>query len=315
MPTPKTTPPRIQIQEVAPQIDCGRYAVKRTVGERVEVTARIFRDGHETLGASVRHRSPGATRWAEALLEPVGNDVWSGSFELDEPGLWCFRVEAWIDRVASFQEELRRKVAAGQEDLTGELSEGAVLLERDRADRRGGTRRSRRRPFRTDVVGDVRGRRRPGARPLRILVRALPALVGRLRRRAGAAAALRRARLRRPLPAADPPDRAHEPERPQQRRAGAAGGRRQPVGDRLRRGGPRRDRPLTRHGEGVPGTRRRGIPAGDRDRARLRDPVLARPPLAAGASRVVLPSAGRDVEVRREPAEALPGHLQRRLRE
>jgi starch synthase (maltosyl-transferring) len=128
---PKTRPARIQIQDVAPQVDCGRWAVKRTVGERVDVTARIFRDGHETLGATIRHRRPGSTRWAEAPLEPVGNDVWTGSFAVELPGLWCFRVEAWVDRVASFQDELRRKVAAGQADLAGELSEGAILLGRD----------------------------------------------------------------------------------------------------------------------------------------------------------------------------------------
>jgi starch synthase (maltosyl-transferring) len=125
---PKTKPARIQIQEVTPQVDCGRYPVKRTVGDRVAVTARIFRDGHETLGAAIRQRRPGATGWTETPLEPLGNDVWSGSFEVDRPGLWCFQIEAWIDRVASFQEELRRKVAAGQADLAGELSEGAVLL-------------------------------------------------------------------------------------------------------------------------------------------------------------------------------------------
>jgi starch synthase (maltosyl-transferring) len=128
---PKTTPARIQIQEVEPQVDCGRYAVKRTVGDRVDVTARIFRDGHETLGAAIRYRPPGTTRWAEAPLAPQGNDVWTGAFEVDRPGPWCFRIEAWLDRVASFQEELRRKVTAGQADLAGELSEGAVLLGRD----------------------------------------------------------------------------------------------------------------------------------------------------------------------------------------
>jgi starch synthase (maltosyl-transferring) len=125
---PKTTPPRIQIQEVEPQVDCGRYPVKRTVGERVEVTARIFRDGHETLGAAVRRRGPDATRWMESPLEPLGNDLWTGSFDVDRPGVWSFRIEAWVDRVASFQEELRRKVSAGQADLSGELSEGALLL-------------------------------------------------------------------------------------------------------------------------------------------------------------------------------------------
>jgi starch synthase (maltosyl-transferring) len=131
VPLPKTTPARIQIQEVAPQIDCGRYPVKRTAGDRLEVTARIFRDGHETLGAAIRHRGPGSTTWIETPLEPLGNDVWSGSFEVDRPGLWCFRLEAWVDRIASFQDELRRKVAAGQTDLASELSEGAVLLGAD----------------------------------------------------------------------------------------------------------------------------------------------------------------------------------------
>jgi starch synthase (maltosyl-transferring) len=127
----KTLPPRIQIQAVTPQVDCGRWAVKRTVGDRVDVSARIFRDGHEALGAAIRHRAPGATRWSEARLEPRGNDVWEGSFEVDRPGIWCFRIEAWVDRVASFQEEVRRKVAAGQKDLASELSEGAALLRRD----------------------------------------------------------------------------------------------------------------------------------------------------------------------------------------
>jgi starch synthase (maltosyl-transferring) len=125
---PKTTPARIQIQEVAPQVNCGRYPIKRTVGDTVEVTARIFRDGHETLGAAVRHKGPDASRWSESPLEPLGNDVWAGSFEVDRPGLWSLRIEAWVDRVASYQEELRRKVAAGQADLASELSEGAVLL-------------------------------------------------------------------------------------------------------------------------------------------------------------------------------------------
>jgi starch synthase (maltosyl-transferring) len=133
VPLPKTSgpPPRIQIQEVAPQVDCGRYPVKRTVGDRVEVSARIFRDGHESLGATIRYRPPATTRWKEEPLEPVGNDVWHGSFAVDEPGIWCFRIEAWVDRVASFQEELRRKIAARQQDLAGELSEGAALLGRD----------------------------------------------------------------------------------------------------------------------------------------------------------------------------------------
>jgi starch synthase (maltosyl-transferring) len=132
MPLPKAEkpPPRIQIQGVTPQIDCGRHPVKRTEGDRVEVAARIFRDGHETLGAAVRYKPAAATRWREAPLEPLGNDEFRGSFVVDACGTWCFRVEAWVDRIASFQDELRRKRDAGQADLEGELSEGALLLGR-----------------------------------------------------------------------------------------------------------------------------------------------------------------------------------------
>jgi starch synthase (maltosyl-transferring) len=125
-----TPPPRIQILEVMPQVDCGRYPVKRIVGDRVQVTARIFRDGHDVLGAAIRYRPSGTTRWQEAPLAPLGNDQWAGSFTVDRPGAWPFRVEAWTDRTASFQDELRRKVDGGQDDLTGELAEGAALLGR-----------------------------------------------------------------------------------------------------------------------------------------------------------------------------------------
>ena len=130
MPLPKTNepPPRIQIQRVTPQIDCGRYPVKRTEGDRVDVTALIFRDGHETLGAAIRYKPAGATRWQEAPLTPLGNDEWSGTFAVDRCGSWSYRIEAWVDRIASFQEELRRKLDGGQTDVTGELAEGAVLL-------------------------------------------------------------------------------------------------------------------------------------------------------------------------------------------
>ena len=131
LPKRSEPPQRIQIQRVTPQIDGGRYPVKRTVGDRVDVTARIFRDGHAVLGAAIRTKAPGAVRWVEAPLEALVNDEWRGSFTVDRPGVWQFRVDAWVDRIASFQNELRRKMAAAQEDLTGELSEGAVLLGRD----------------------------------------------------------------------------------------------------------------------------------------------------------------------------------------
>src|SRR5581483_3930403 len=119
---------RIRIDDVRPRVDCGRFPVKRTVGDRVEVSATVIRDGHDVLGARVLHRGPGRRRFEAAPLAPAGNDVFTGAFEVTECGPWEYAVEAWTDRPATWRDELRRKVEAGQEDLAGELAEGEELL-------------------------------------------------------------------------------------------------------------------------------------------------------------------------------------------
>ena len=131
LPTSAEPPRRILIQDVSPQVDCGRYAVKAVAGDRVDVSATITRDGHEVLGAAVRFKTPGATRWRESQLVAVGNDRYEGGFQVDRPGRWSYRIEAWHDRGASYRWELRRKHEAGQADLSSELAEGAALLGRE----------------------------------------------------------------------------------------------------------------------------------------------------------------------------------------
>jgi starch synthase (maltosyl-transferring) len=131
-------PPRIRIQYLTPSVDAGRWPVKRCVGDLVEVGADVFRDGHEVLRAVVRWKGPGDRRWREAPLTPLDahhNGVrWAGAFEVDRPGPWQWTVCAWVDRYAGWRDELARKVAAGQPDVSGELSEGAVIL-REAAER------------------------------------------------------------------------------------------------------------------------------------------------------------------------------------
>ncbi len=130
MTLPARRPARIRIERIWPQVDGGRYPVKRPLGERVDVWATLVRDGHEVLGGAVRHRPAGARRWREAPLTAIRDDPdrWHGSFTVDALGRWQFGVVAWVDRVASWQHELERKVAGGQADLASELSEGAALL-------------------------------------------------------------------------------------------------------------------------------------------------------------------------------------------
>ncbi len=139
--TPKQPPPRIQIVAPAPMIDCGRFATKRTAGETVAVSADIFSDGHDVLRAVVRFLKPGEKRWQERPLRRIDahidGDRWAGEFEVTALGRYTWTIEAWIDPFAGWRGELRRKIDAGQEDLSGELSEGAVLLERAAARAKG----------------------------------------------------------------------------------------------------------------------------------------------------------------------------------
>ena len=125
---PKRRPGRIQIQEVSPSLDGGRWPVKRTLGEPLEVSATIFADGHDVLEAALLHRGPEARRWTETRMEHLGNDRFTASIEPETLGRWQYSIAAWIDRFASWHHELERKVESGQADLAGELAEGAALL-------------------------------------------------------------------------------------------------------------------------------------------------------------------------------------------
>jgi starch synthase (maltosyl-transferring) len=127
-PSTRQLPARIQIQDVRPQVDCGRYPVKVTQGDPVGLAATIFKDGHDILRAVVRYRPAGSRRWLEGALEPIGNDRWQGSFEPTELGRWQYAIEAWVDRYATMLDELDRKLAAGQTDLASELAEAELLF-------------------------------------------------------------------------------------------------------------------------------------------------------------------------------------------
>jgi starch synthase (maltosyl-transferring) len=154
-PSPSGIPQvRIVIDDITPQVDGGRFAVKAVAGDTVEVSADIWKDGHELLRAAViwrkldlaepRAGSPPAppdlarTDWREAPLrsEYAFNDRWFGRMTLDEVGPYAFSVVAWTDSFGSWREGLKKKRAAGQE-VTGELLEGVALLERVAAAARG----------------------------------------------------------------------------------------------------------------------------------------------------------------------------------
>jgi starch synthase (maltosyl-transferring) len=132
-------PPRrpIVIEHVRPTVDDGRYPVKRVVGDTLRVTADIFKEGHDLLGARIRYRGRDSVHWREAPLRPVDNDGWAGLVPLEANTRYVYTVEAWTDTWGSWVEEMRRRIRGGQTDLSSELLEGTEMLRRarDAADR------------------------------------------------------------------------------------------------------------------------------------------------------------------------------------
>ncbi len=118
---------RVVIGDIKPQIDDGRFPIKRVVGDRVVVEADIFADGHDAISALLIYRKENGPKWAEAPMEPLANDRWRGSFLVTELGRYHYTIVAWVDRFRSWKRDLAKKLQAEQE-VSVELLTGAQLI-------------------------------------------------------------------------------------------------------------------------------------------------------------------------------------------
>jgi starch synthase (maltosyl-transferring) len=132
--------PSVAIENVQPLIDCGRYPLKRIMGEDLVVEADIFKDGHDVVAAVLKWRVLGRRAWRETPMAFVDNDRWRGVCTLYDEAIHEYTVEAWTDRFRSWQQEFAKKFEGGISDLQSEALEGAAIVEaaagraRDRAD-------------------------------------------------------------------------------------------------------------------------------------------------------------------------------------
>jgi starch synthase (maltosyl-transferring) len=105
-----TLAPFTVIEDVKPQVDGGRFAAKRIVGDEVEVTAAGFAHGHEKVACAVRYRGPGDTEWSDVAMEFLGNDRWRARFKVDRVGGWQYGVLCWIDHLGAWRDGFERRV-------------------------------------------------------------------------------------------------------------------------------------------------------------------------------------------------------------
>ncbi|MGA7668982.1 MAG: alpha-1,4-glucan--maltose-1-phosphate maltosyltransferase [Nitrolancea sp.] len=118
---------RAAIETVAPEIDCGRFPIKRIVGDEVVVEADIFADGHDVVSAVVKYRKVGDKDWRESQFEPIVNDRWSATFTVEKLGRYEYRVVAWVDHLKSWRRDIQKKVDAAQHTMV-DLRIGADLI-------------------------------------------------------------------------------------------------------------------------------------------------------------------------------------------
>ena len=125
----------VWIGNVRPEVDGGRYPVKREVGDDFEVRADVLREGHEALAAVLKYRAVKDTRWREVPMEPEGNDHWVARFPLEENARYLYTIEAYPDPYRSWAQDLQKRLDAGM-NVASEQLEGAELLRRalDRID-------------------------------------------------------------------------------------------------------------------------------------------------------------------------------------
>jgi starch synthase (maltosyl-transferring) len=120
---------RVVIIDLAPEIDGGRFAIKRVIGDRLRVSATVVADGHDLLQCLLLVNSEAAPGLREILMNPLPNDRWTAEFEIRSLGRTSYTVEGWIDRFATWQRDLKKRAEAAQ-DLRIELQIGAALVAR-----------------------------------------------------------------------------------------------------------------------------------------------------------------------------------------
>ncbi len=119
---------RVIIEKVFPEIEEGRYPVKKVPGQKVRVRAHIISDGHDEKTCFLLYRHGTDAAWKEKELTLLYNDEWLGDFAIEKEGVYLYTVKAWIDYFRTWQGQMEKRIGAGQ-DISVDMAIGAGLIE------------------------------------------------------------------------------------------------------------------------------------------------------------------------------------------
>jgi starch synthase (maltosyl-transferring) len=126
-PTKAAIEGRFYIEDIYPNVDTGRFAVKRIVGEPIDIWADIVRDGHDVLAAHLIWRRERDRAWQRVPMHLFSNDRWTASFTPTEIGRHVCAIEAWTDEFATWRRDFLVKRKSGQ-DTNLDALEGELLV-------------------------------------------------------------------------------------------------------------------------------------------------------------------------------------------
>ncbi|MER7841140.1 alpha-1,4-glucan--maltose-1-phosphate maltosyltransferase [Streptomyces sp. NPDC096040] len=122
---------RVPVRDVQPAVESGGRPAKAVPGETFQVTATVFREGHDAVGANVVLCDPEGRPgpWAPMRELVRGTDRWGAEVTPDATGRWTYHVEAWSAPLTTWRRHARVKIPAGI-DTGLVLEEGAELYAR-----------------------------------------------------------------------------------------------------------------------------------------------------------------------------------------
>ncbi len=118
---------RVIIEGVTPQVDGGRFAAKRTIGDVVRVEADVFTDGHDSVAAVLLWRHEKSAEWAEVPFQAINNDRWFAEFRVTELGRCRYTVIGWVDHFETWRKDLLKRIQA-ETDTPVDYLIGANLI-------------------------------------------------------------------------------------------------------------------------------------------------------------------------------------------
>jgi starch synthase (maltosyl-transferring) len=123
-----SAPARVVIESVRPQVDGGRYPIKRVLGEEVLVEADVFADGHDQVACELLWKFEEEREWHAVAMAFRFNDHWVAPFTVEKLGRYQYKVRGWVDPFLTWRRDLVKRKDAGQ-DLAMDFLIGARLIE------------------------------------------------------------------------------------------------------------------------------------------------------------------------------------------